>query len=154
MGLDARIPVFRGLQTTQAQTSLRIRRPACASAESDQHLCYSLFAKYHMYILLQVLFYFSILVSSATETGLKLALSETLKTGFLPTKPIYKDIYDKFMYNTNVTKTQITPSLCMIIASHRQNIIAMTGDFQQCGLLTKLDSDEPVQPPFKLRNSK
>ena len=25
-------------------------------------------------------------------------------------------------------------------------------DFQQCGILTSVDSDEPVQPPFKLRN--
>ena len=27
-------------------------------------------------------------------------------------------------------------------------------DFQQCGNLTSVDSDEPVQPPFKHRNSK
>ena len=27
-------------------------------------------------------------------------------------------------------------------------------DFQQCGVLTSVDSDEPVQPPFKLRSSK
>ena len=26
--------------------------------------------------------------------------------------------------------------------------------FQQCGILTSVDSDEPVQPPFKLRNFK
>ena len=31
---------------------------------------------------------------------------------------------------------------------------AMTCDFQKCGILTSVDSDEPVQPPFKLRNSK
>ena len=30
----------------------------------------------------------------------------------------------------------------------------MTCDFQQCGILTSVDSDEPVQSPFKLRNSK
>ena len=29
-----------------------------------------------------------------------------------------------------------------------------TCDFQQCGILTSVDSYEPVQPPFKLRNSK
>ena len=29
-----------------------------------------------------------------------------------------------------------------------------TCDFQQCGILTSVDSDEPVQAPFKLRNSK
>ena len=27
-------------------------------------------------------------------------------------------------------------------------------DFQQCGILTSVDSDESMQPPFKLRNSK
>ena len=26
--------------------------------------------------------------------------------------------------------------------------------FQLCGISTSVDSDEPVQPPFKLRNSK
>ena len=30
----------------------------------------------------------------------------------------------------------------------------MTRDFQQCGILTSVDSDEPMQHPFKLRNSK
>ena len=29
----------------------------------------------------------------------------------------------------------------------------MSHDFQQCGILTSVDSDEPVQPPFKLRDS-
>ena len=33
-------------------------------------------------------------------------------------------------------------------------ICAVTCDFQQCGILTSVDSDEPLQPPFKLRNSK
>ena len=33
-------------------------------------------------------------------------------------------------------------------------IWAMTCDFQQYGILTSVDSDEHVQPPFKLRNSK
>ena len=32
-------------------------------------------------------------------------------------------------------------------------IRAVTCDFQQCGILTSLDSDEPVQPPIKLRTS-
>ena len=31
---------------------------------------------------------------------------------------------------------------------------AVTCDFQQCGILTSVDSDEPVQPPFTLWNSK
>ena len=29
-----------------------------------------------------------------------------------------------------------------------------TCDFQQCGIFTSVDLDEPVQPPFKLRISK
>ena len=33
-------------------------------------------------------------------------------------------------------------------------IWAMTCDFQQCGILTSVDSDEPMHPPVKLRNSK
>ena len=40
MVLDPRKPVFRALQTTR-------RRSACASAQSDQHLYYSLIVKYH-----------------------------------------------------------------------------------------------------------
>ena len=34
------------------------------------------------------------------------------------------------------------------------SIMAVTCDFQQCGILTSVDSDKPVQPPSKLRNSK
>ena len=30
----------------------------------------------------------------------------------------------------------------------------LSGDIQQCGILTSVDSDDPVQPPIKLRNSK
>ena len=30
----------------------------------------------------------------------------------------------------------------------------MKCDYQQCGILANVDSDQPVQPPFKLRNSK
>ena len=33
-------------------------------------------------------------------------------------------------------------------------IWAVTCDFQQCGILTSVDLDEPVQPPFNLKNSK
>ena len=34
------------------------------------------------------------------------------------------------------------------------SIWAATRDFQKCGILTSVDSDEPVQPSVKLRNSK
>ena len=33
-------------------------------------------------------------------------------------------------------------------------IWAVICDFQQCGVLTSVDSDNPLQPPFKLKNSK
>ena len=36
----------------------------------------------------------------------------------------------------------------------KKHNLTMTYDFQQCGILTSVDSDEPVQPPLKLRNSK
>ena len=37
----------------------------------------------------------------------------------------------------------------------KNNIIrAVTCDFIQCSILTSVDSDEPVQLPVKLRNSK
>ena len=54
-------------------------------------------------------------------------------------------------------------SKCHIIGNHMSGLIikhqlkhkrAVTSDFQQFGILTCVDSDEPVQPPFKLRNSK
>ena len=48
---------------------------------------------------------------------------------------------------------------CMFLSDDRRqdkviHIWAATCDFQQCGILTGVDSDEPVQPPFKDRNSK
>ena len=40
-----------------------------------------------------------------------------------------------------------------IIKTHLKHKWSATCDFQQCDLLTSVDSDEHVQPPFKLRNS-
>ena len=34
------------------------------------------------------------------------------------------------------------------------NIRAATCDFQQCGILTSVDSEKPVQPPFKFKQLK
>ena len=36
----------------------------------------------------------------------------------------------------------------------RVNKLALTCDFQQCGIVTSVDLDESMQPPFKRRNSK
>ena len=33
-------------------------------------------------------------------------------------------------------------------------MMIMTRDFQKCGILTSVDSDEPVLPPFRLSNLK
>ena len=44
--------------------------------------------------------------------------------------------------------------LTQIGLSSFKEIWAETCNFQQCGIFTSVDWDEPVQPPFKLRNSK
>ena len=63
------------------------RRPACASAQSYQHICYSLF-KSAVCKLAAGEILISLLVSLADETSLKLTLLDTPKTGFLTTRPI------------------------------------------------------------------
>ena len=40
------------------------------------------------------------------------------------------------------------------VTSWEEKKWALTCDFQQCGILTSVDSDGPVKPPFKLRISK
>ena len=42
----------------------------------------------------------------------------------------------------------------VFLFSQPKHNLATTCDFQQCGILTSVDSDELVQPSFKLRNSK
>ena len=44
------------------------------------------------------------------------------------------------------------PELSMFFNLHA--ILAAMCDFQQCGILTSVDSYESVQPPFQLRNFK
>ena len=41
-----------------------------------------------------------------------------------------------------------------IIINESEEIWAATCDFHQCGIFTSIGSDEPVQPPFKLKSSK
>ena len=52
----------------------------------------------------------------------------------------------------------VVPSLALWLilqlSSSTNNNWAVSCDFKQCGILTSVDWDEPVQPPFKLRNSK
>ena len=42
-------------------------------------------------------------------------------------------------------------TICYNPSNHNR---AVTYDFQQYGILTCVDSDEPVKPPLRLRNSK
>ena len=42
----------------------------------------------------------------------------------------------------------------LVVLKSTEEQMSGAGDFQQCGILTSVDSDEPVQPPFKLKNSK
>ena len=51
-------------------------------------------------------------------------------------------------------RSKTLPSTCKTCRNINKHNWAATCDFQQCGILTSVDSDEPVQPPFKLRNSK
>ena len=57
------------------------RRQTCASAQTDQRLCYSLFGKYNIWTCYETIFNFY-LVSAAEEAGLSFPLLETLKMGF------------------------------------------------------------------------
>ena len=50
-------------------------------------------------------------------------------------------------------KYKYFPSLCLHYLYYKHHMWAATCDFQQCGILTSVGSDEPVQPPFRLRNS-
>ena len=54
-------------------------------------------------------------------------------------------------------KHSTTEPLCSLSFRSSQfslHNMSVTCDFQQCGVLTSLDSDQPERPPFKLRNSK
>ena len=80
MDLDVRKPVFGVCEQHR-------RRPACASAQSDQRLLYSLFESILCKLATGEISTFY-LVSVAVETDLKLALLETPKTGFVATRPV------------------------------------------------------------------
>ena len=74
-----RKPVFRVCEKHRC-------RPACASAQSDQHLCYSLIGKYNISTCIKQVFNFLASLCS-WYTGLSITLSETLKTGFVASRP-------------------------------------------------------------------
>ena len=45
-------------------------------------------------------------------------------------------------------------AVCIFDESVKTYSLAATCDFQHCGILTSVDSDEPMQPPFRLRSPK
>ena len=74
MGLYASKPVFGVCEHR--------RRPACPSSQSDQHLCCSLFGKYHILTCFEQKFNFLASLCSRVD-WFEPYLSETPKTGFL-----------------------------------------------------------------------
>ena len=63
-------------------------RLACTWVQTDQCICYSLTGKCHISTCFKQNFNFLASNSVAEETGLSLALSETLKTGFVASRSI------------------------------------------------------------------
>ena len=57
------------------------------------------------------------------------------------------------LYCMEMTKLYCYVESIMADHSHLDNIPAVACDFKQYGILTSVNSNEPVQPPFKLRNS-
>ena len=44
--------------------------------------------------------------------------------------------------------------VCVCVSSEGGSLLRKCQNFQQCGILTSVDSDLPVQPPIKLRHTK
>ena len=68
--------------------------------------------------------------------------------------PVVKKVTLK--YNCTVT-TMLIPTVTFTHHSGSAfltHIRSVACDFQQCGILISVNSDKPVQPPVKLRNSK
>ena len=53
----------------------------------------------------------------------------------------------------SIEKLDIFSSTCFDICSKNFSVVSKC-DFQQCGIFTSVDSDEPVPPFFTSRNSK
>ena len=56
--------------------------------------------------------------------------------------------------NPGYTISSITSQWELLVVSILRKFWATAWDFQQFDILTSVDSDEPLQPPVKLRNSK
>ena len=76
-----------GLDASSGVCEQQRRRPACASAQSSQRLCFRLLENIISKLATSGFSIFYI-VSVVEQAGLSLALSETLKTGFDASRPI------------------------------------------------------------------
>ena len=65
---------------------------------------------------------------------------------------VIADIFNRPVYTIDVPNS--SPLGGCYRAKLGTNNRAVTCDFKQCGILTSVDSDLPVQSPFKLRSSK
>ena len=83
MGLNMRKPACGGLRTTKAQTSLRLLHLLSLISTFVIRFLENIISK-----LATVEILIFQLVSVVEETGLRLAFSETLKTGFVVSRPL------------------------------------------------------------------
>ena len=78
--------------------------------------------------------------------------SEPFEQTFVPS---YYGLHTKFEFNWPSSFRDVWKCWRTDRQSNKAGIIwAETCDFQQCGILTSVYSDEAMQPPFKLRNYK
>ena len=87
---------------------------------------------------------------------MSLSFSETPKTGFVALRPnnsAYKTAQMHMLICAIVVYIAIFMS-CLISNVIQAFVRAATCDFKKCGILTCVDSDEPLHSPFKLGNSK
>ena len=98
------------------------RRPACASTQSDQRLCYSLIRSIISRLAMREISIF-LLVPVAEETGLNIALRETLKTGFVTTRPISYDVASgsDITLNIKIGKTLVVYILLVMLCNDSCN---------------------------------
>ena len=73
------------------------------------------------------------------------------------TQSEYETVWIQIRTNVAVVKFRFNIAFNDFSVISQQSDIkiwASAWDFQQCDILTSVDSDEPVQPPFRHRNSK
>ena len=98
-------------------------------------------------------------VSGGLAKGLMAIIQQYLNKSVLISFSLLCNIWTKmYKYNVNSFGKLFTKRFLSFLFSRQQFITIfffyLACDFQQGGILTSVDSDEPVQPPFKLRNSK